>query len=277
MSTFESEPYYKNPYGGIQLEAMPEQGLEQIPGKPFRYFTFVKNPDGSFGFDNLHLPTNWQKGIPRMQEMGISKRPEFSMDPATMVLTSVQDEESDASLNLQSNGEYKLSPDIKDLNTALRLQNNASVYLSVLMHSMRGEPIPNSYPSVFKSEADTSLVYYASSNLQLPDGVLNSQNPVITQDEALAYKKDIDNMAESFGEEIEGISFDDKGILRFVTVNKPGCSCSGLEGGTDDDNYFFHNVYGGQWAAVLHNSVSIYLNLLLDKGYRLTRDIDRKW
>ena len=252
--------------GLLKVHSELEVSPEAMQGQPFRYFTFIKTPEG-YGFDNLALPKGWQKAIPTLQEwFGNSEEQELvALDSQTKTLLIVGDRNSNAKIRLTSSGVYKASG-ITDIKTAIRLQSRAVHYLMPIAYGMDKSLFPWGYPRIEEYEHSILGPLFGSTGLQPPNLSWENKEPLISNVEAKKFIRDAKAMAKEFGDKIDAISFWPNGILANVTLNHMSCSCYGLEPRNELQGYKPHNVENAQEAVILHNAVSMYLNLLLEKG-----------
>jgi len=263
-------------YSGQQLslgllKVHPELNVlpEAIQGQPFRYFTFTRTPEEGYGFKDLVLPQGWQKAVTNLREWfsdpalpdGVA---ELRLDPSTRLLTSITSE-SGANIMLTSSGEYVVSG-ISDLRAAVDIQDSFSIYMQPIFFELHKDSNVATYPVIYRAESGAG-VHYGSKGLSLPgDRIWKSKATLISRRQSTKYTEDVRQMARNLGGKIGGISFFENGTLALVKMDGGLCSCYSLVAGSESKGYSPHNVQSAQDAVILHNAVSMYLNILLEKG-----------
>lgn len=248
---------------------------DDIIGRKFRVPSIYGLGSGDgFEFAGLHLLEGWKKAIPELKQTNRdllnkmlngyceqNKLPpgKIFFDEKTGILNEVCINTSPVSrvsladeLLRNEYGVYK-AENVNNLRVAIILQRLLVVGLFPMWEKLGFQ----NYVSYMFGEPGS----YHSTNLKIPDEFWEQKEPLTDE----YFQKDFglraSNIAGRFGLTLEGIQFDNRGILRSYDVSGNACSYY-LDPSGHDPIYHGHNVDTAEQVATLHGIGATFLNWL---------------
>lgn len=196
----------------------------------------------------------------------------IDLDPQSGLLKTVTVETNpESSLSLfdgrfstRLNNEYK-AHDVNDINSAVALQEFViGEYLTTI-----GEALGlNRYYGFIQGRSPK--------NLRIPKNIWESRRPVLNEYQVEGVKEKAHNIAGRFGENIEDLDFNERGILELVRVTPEASYHLDKTYGTPD-TYGPHNVADLYQAAALQGIVAHFINKTIEVCGRGNIDIRSRY
>lgn len=260
---------------------------ETIRGYVFRVPSLVGLGTGR-GFDvaNIHLPIGWQKALPQLQALNpedlqqtlqriceIQKVPEGSIDfdqQSGLLKTVTIGTNPASSLSLFNPYSARLSSEysaysITDINVAVALQEFViSEYLATIGKTLGSDQ----YYGFIRGRGPR--------NLRIPKNIWASKKPVLNKHQIENVQDMAHNIAGRFGENIEDLNFNERGVLEHVRVNPEASYHLDKFYGTPD-TYGPHNVADLYQAAALQGIVAHFINKAIESREKVNHDIKPRY
>ena len=253
------------------LSRVPEhlQSLdpEVALGKPFRIPEIIKLGEESYGFSGLHLPKNWHNADLTKIDTG-SHNERFNDEMVQYpyrgskliydekILREIELDES--SLTLNKKGEYEAN-NIKDPSRAIILHRHASLFLNNVNEGRY--PYIHNTPRKGNFGAESGLLINFKTEHDARLKIKNNVNVFTRPNYCSQFEMNLQSMATDFDTRIKKVDFSSSGRLNFISLDNLQHSSAFYD--ARRDQYQFHGVDSASWAAFLYNSLSRYMNILI--------------
>jgi len=267
----------------VNIGRMTEQekplNPETIYGKEFRIPAIIGlGSEWGYSLEGLHLPTGWEKGMPRLKESspeGLRRLFELDCKEANLNLGNLKFDNNtnvltEITIPIDNIRQAKLY-----LETWRYPRDEDGVYTSENVNSLRVAIILQATACRFlrRIDPELELMYayiehaggggYHSVDLRVPEKILQMKEPITNDFAQRRFEIEASNIAGRFGSGPVSVEFDRKGLLTEVSLRESGARYYHFS--PDFKNYYPHNVDSAWQAATLHGVCAAFINSQLQR------------